>query len=215
MKEQLHEIIGKTNASHALVEAAHVYVYQKVTTEHLQSAAIGAVAVNAIASAGTHVEAMLFVDDYNIHEPVGPESYEHNKETYMTRIGEQGYLPSLFLWEKAVAQEAPQWLAAALEDKRIKQNKKGIFLPLGSQGVLWLAKADNLGMHYSCDALDALAYVKKSHLGADLLVTVLPEGYRSQQSKTRQVLSALGYSLPIVNIYFDPEQNIQVEFHYE
>ncbi len=173
MKEQFIEIISRTQARHVLVEAAHVYGYESFGPEHFHGAQIGAEVLQMTADLGLSCSSILFVDDYNRHKSLTPEAYINNPDVFKAAITEQGFVPDALVFEKAFAAEAEVWAIQLTSAGLFKTNKKGIFLPLGGDGLLWIAKKESSGYHFTCEALDALCYLHKAKQ-ADLLVTVLP-----------------------------------------
>jgi len=212
--ESIVGIIKESTAQSVLVEAAHVYGYQTLEEMHLHGAQIGAKVVSLVNDLGLAAKAMLFVDDYNWHQQPSPKSYIQNPETFHNAYLEKGFKIDTFAHEAILAAQAEAWVTSYIAEGIFKVNKKGVFLPLGHDGILWIVKKNHLNeAKFTCEALDALCYINKSKL-ADLLITVLPVHYTKQQDRTKLLLKKLGYRLPILNIYFEENGDLNLDFEY-
>ena len=70
-----------------------------------------------------------------------------------------------------------------------------------------------MGATSACAALDAALYIKKNE-DAGICVTVLHTEWKGQQNAVKKVLSALGKDIPILEVYYTDEGEIEIEFDY-
>jgi hypothetical protein len=190
----------------ACVEAAHIYSDESPDVTHELAAKVGASTCLALANLGVEVSGLLFVDDYN------PSSFDLDLEKYMGMLNAQGFPVS-----KVVMESSLQNYACCLVDEleangMTKRKKDGKVYLLGGSQIL-LKKSDLLGNKPACDVLDAAFYINKSE-EAGLCVTVLPFDYREQQEKVKELLKILGYEISILNVYFNQEGEVDLDFNY-
>lgn len=205
-REALEEVIKKVQehtavASLVVVEAAHIYADQQPCAEQAVSASIAAeIGFNL----GKPMHRMLLVDDYH------PMAKTLELDSYIDWLSGQGYSTDEVIMESSLVQDAQELL------EQIKQSvpKKKIALSKGdgwkpSLGLgLWtrMGKIPLLTSYGrpSCELLDAALYLKKSQL-SETCLTILPNHYISEQSRTQAILGSIGHRISLVNIYFDPQ----------
>lgn len=191
------EFVRKNDIRSVCIEAAHIYSDEKVNTEHLQSAKLGAELSKLLDSEKVLVKNMLFIDDYH------PKSHILNINEYLDMLVSQGFIPDLVVWEKDLALMATNLTYSLNGQTQKEAGRISLIKP-----NLTLINADG---ELSCNILDATLYASKFSL-FQLSITVLPATFKGQQKNVRKVLKALGYdTTPMANVFFESDGNINVK----
>lgn len=207
IKTNLLRILPVSEFSTALVEAGHIYAGEAPDDEVKMGLQIGVAVKETLKELGMVVGTMLFVDDYN-----GRGSGQETLEVIQPVLESTGFLPDSVVFEKDLVPAASQ---LKYNLPKVKSGPKGSFAVHGSE-IIYLERQDMFGdTKYTCQALDAALYMQKaeSALGG-LLVTVLPASYKDQQNATKALVREAGCQAPILNVYFDKEGKIMVDFDY-
>jgi hypothetical protein len=206
MKEHLHQIVTGISATSVNVEAGHFYSDLQLREIDVMGIRIGNNVVSLMQELGLHVGRCVLVDDF------------HAEDIYTTsnlqQMAGHGFLPDVVYMEGSFQDQARS-LLTTLEQRGHVKEKKG----------RKLLKADNIPMlqkengDLSCSILDAAVYIAKHDTFGGIQVTVLPEedegkNYRRQQSYTKAILEKAGVSIPILDVFYDIDGTVSVDFDY-
>lgn len=202
--EQLQTIskLGQFNA--ALVEAGHFYADKPFSPEQEIGIKIGIAAIATLNEMGIKSNPCILVDDYNAKDQKSPE--------HLAKAYELGFSPEIIFREKDFVPQAQQMLETLEVTGKTKVRTKTGEKYLKERFIKLTKENGQL----TCALLDAALYQdKQSHFGG-VCVTVLPDtqDYRTQQECTKQILKALDLKVPILNVYFDPEGKVSVDFNF-
>lgn len=202
MKEQLELIPALVTYGQALVEAGHFYADREVGVEQKIGIEVGMAAISALEEMGLEVAPCILVDDYN--------ASDLKTESNLLAIQEMGFIPEVTYREKDSLAKALAIIETLESEGKVKTKKSD-----GSKNLKnpWLRLVEGNGK-LSCAILDAALYVQKHEEHGGICVTVLPESYKKQQEATRAILATAGYQMPILNVYFNMEGEISVNFDF-
>lgn len=171
-----------------VIESAHFYAERGLDWLALLGAQIAIDLANVLTGWGAEVEQILFVDD------IGNIGIEPAITHELAVLAEHGYCPSWVVYESSLVGGGQALIDQLVQSGKTKEHsgrlklKDGFFPIQGKAG-----KSD----HPSCEVLDAVLYQQKMQ-AATGAVTVLPESYFEQQTKTRKILQAIGVLTPNV-----------------
>lgn len=213
-KELLSEQIQTLpiTASSALVEAGHIYAGLQPEATEVMGLEIGSHVKSVLSELGMSVSTMLFVDDYNRTGDI-----DSTIKSTISYGDELGFSPGEIVLEKDLVQKAEELIvklsgtgATVIRKSRIR------FLVGRSKDGRYDYYIDlKVGPKYTCEVLDAALYLEKAEkTNNGLLVTVLPDGYKQQQKKTKDLVRAAGCNAPILNVYYNNAGKIEVDFDY-
>jgi|SRR3989344_3949917 len=193
-----------------IVEAAHIYTDEEPTIKHAMGAEIGGKVASFFTQMGIDVQRMLFVDDFNAH------NQDLDLPSYQRMISERGFSPDLLVMESTLEEEADSIVRSLQDNGHTEINKHGAVIlkkPYKRAKEIVLKKSPGRGETAACAALDAALYIRKNER-AGISVTILHEEWREQQEDVRRVLEALGVDIPVLEIYYDDEGEVEVEFDF-
>lgn len=208
IKNFLQQEINSLNiqSQQVIVEAGHIYSGEKVSDEHQMGLMIGRCVAEVLEEIGLEVSTMLFIDDYN-----GSGESQETLSLYQESLNSIGFEPKEIVYETSLTTMANDLILDLKRKGKVKKIKERDCLLAGSQGLIDLWRNGK----YSCSILDAALYLTKAQKSdGGLLVTVLPKSYREQQRKTKLILSAMQFNTPILNVYFNADGKIEVDFDY-
>ena len=208
--ENIKSLVAGMERPAVVVEAAHIYTDEQPTRKHEQGAEIGGRVASFLAGMGLDVQRMLFVDDLNAH------SQDLDLSSYQSMISERGFSPDVLIMESTLQEDADEIIRSLQDTGHTETNKHGAIIlkkPYKRAKEIVLKKSPGRGETAACAALDAALYLKKRE-GAGISVTVLHEEWREQQEDVRRVLEALGVDIPVLEIYYDDEGEVEVEFDF-
>lgn len=192
------------------VEAGHIYTDEVPALKHEVGAIVGSKISKLLEGMGVQVQRMLFVDDYNV---------EHNSldlDAYQSMLSKHGFTPDRLIMESLLLGDAEDVISALEQKSLTEKNKKGAVIlkkNCKKENDIVLRKSPERGALPACAAIDTALYLKK-HETAGICVTVLPVEWRGQQDGVRKVLYALGKDLPILEVYYSDDGEIEIEFDY-
>lgn len=202
MKDRLIGLNLQGQYGKALVEAGHFYADNPVGQEHQLGIRVGQAVTSALSELGLEVATCLLVDDYNV-----PDLYS---SANVSRYTEWGYVPDHVYRERDLAPEANIILQMLTDRGKVKKQKNGR-VHLTVEGYPLLVDANRSMNPLSCALLDSVLYAKKLKEHGGLCVTVIPQQFAVQQVVTRKILSAAGFNVPILNVYYDRNGLVHVE----
>ncbi|MBL7150907.1 hypothetical protein ISS86_03175 [Candidatus Microgenomates bacterium] len=208
------------------VEAAHVYVGESFSEEHKLGAEIGADILAHLADLGIKSCAMLFIDDLPEHnKQLNPGCYSQDPEGFQASLNDHGFCPEKFVLESSLVQGA-QILINKLEFKGIAKSRKRKSYAIGERrkvfprfapsapggGLFYLERVDMFNDTTPvCAVLDAALYLEKLR-ESDVCITVLSDSYKKEQERAKFLVRALGNKQTIINVYFNEEGEIDIDF---
>jgi len=128
----------------------------------------------------------------------------------------KGFSPDLLVMESTLEEEADSIVRSLQDNGHTEINKHGAVIlkkPYKRAKEIVLKKSPGRGETAACAALDAALYIRKNER-AGISVTILHEEWREQQEDVRRVLEALGVDIPVLEIYYDDEGEVEVEFDF-
>lgn len=192
------------------VEAGHIYTDEVPTQSHETGASVGSKVSALLGEMGFDVQKMLFVDDYNA------QSSDLDLGSYQDLISCHGFTPEVTVMESTLVQEAEEIVTSLQEQGLTEENRNGAVILKKSykrEKDIVLRKSPAMGFMSGCAALDAALYLRKSKT-AELCVTVLHREWKDQQASVKKILKALGKEIPILEVYYNDEGDIEVDFDY-
>lgn len=192
IKDQIFTWVRKRKPLTVCVEAAHIYMDETLGAHHLEAARMGNdIAEELTERANLSVSKVLFIDDYNPN----PDSWVLDVDEYVSSISEVGFVPNLIVKESSLEIPAMVLFSKAEFENSLVRENNHIYL---ERKQVCLTK-DGRPV---CNLLDAALYVAKMSM-FDLVITILPRSFKSQQKNTRKILKTIGYKeLPVFNIYY-------------
>lgn len=220
--QQITQTLNTNNFLSASVEVGHFYVdptnYENQDNDdiHALSLDIGTTLVHNLKNSGISVSTLLFIDDLHTSDKYNSTSLDSIVDTHLAEYKSQGFIPDQIVYETTLIQDAYKIL-----HKLPKIEKK-------SNGSMLLKQFDSEGSYVnrfrlldasgnpSCALLDATLYEHKWNMQQNqgVCITVLPINYEDQQNKTKYVLKQAGIFVPILNLYFDSQGILSVDFDY-
>ncbi|MBI2572360.1 hypothetical protein HYV86_00710 [Candidatus Woesearchaeota archaeon] len=189
-----------------IVEAAHIYTYEKPGLDHFKSAQIGARMCDYFRNLGAQVTPLLFVDDYNTRFEQKDEVLDVEK--YVKQITKAGFEPQRIVYEKDLVPQAQEYLEQLIQEGYAKQHPNGSMILVKGNVKLY----DPTIERYSCSLLDASLYAQKLSEAA-ACVTILPKEYEKQQDATKLILKKLGFDTGGIHMvyYHTATRHLSVE----
>lgn len=171
-----------------VIESAHFYAEGGLDSLALLGAQIAIDLANVMTGWGTQVEHMLFVDD------IGNIGVEPDIAHELAVLAEHEYYPFWVVYESSLVGAGQALIDQLVQGGKTKEHNGRLKLKYGFFPIEGKAgKSD----HPSCEVLDAVLYTQKLQTATGA-VTVLPESYFEQQTKTRKILQAVGVLTPRV-----------------
>lgn len=209
----------------AVIEAAHVYMYQDLSDESLQSSLKaqsyhGGLLGRRLEAGGISVRNMLFVDDYN-PDPKGDKDKDEplDIEELLTLTRSAGYDPTILLKESDMVELGKGMLRFMGEQQELLRldpprpkvvegkDPEPQTVKLVQGGIELYRGSDEM---VSCAMLDTALSVVKFHALGEAVINILPRSspdggfsYKGQQKKMRTIIHEhlnVRYS-PLVNLY--------------
>ena len=202
--------VGKQR-SIAWVEAGHIYADEIPSLSHEVGAIVGAKVSIALENMGILVKKMLFIDDYNA------QSNTLDLENNQSLLSEHGFVADRLIMESSLVSDAEKVIAELEQGSLTEINKHGAVILKKNHKKdkeVVLRKSPEMGTTPACVALDTALYIKKQEEEAGICVTVLHSEWKSQQNAVKKVLKALGKDLPILEVYYTDEGDIEIDFEY-
>lgn len=194
----------------ACVEAGHIYTDETPSLSHEIGAMVGANFCTELERMGIVVQRMLFVDDYNA------TSNDLNLADYSSLLSKHGFAVDRTVMESTLREDAEKVIARLQASSMAELNRNGAVILKKNQKrekTIVLQKSSSTGGGPACAALDAALYLLKAR-EAGLCVTVLHQQWKDQQEGVKKVLKALGENVPILEVYYSDDGDIEVEFDY-
>lgn len=192
------------------VEAAHIYTDEVPGFKHQLGAVIGANVCRILGGMGVDVQRMLFVDDFNA------VSNDLSLSEYGEFIGEHGFTPDIVVMESTLVDDANRLIGQLEEAGLTERNRNGATVLKKNNKRdkdIVLVKSPIMGSIPACNALDAALYLRKFET-AGVCVTILDKQWQDQQNSVKKVLKALGKDIPILEVYYLENGEIEVDFDY-
>lgn len=200
MKEMILQIPGISGHKTASVEAGHFYANETIGHEQEIGVEVGKAVLEVLSEIGIKATTCLLIDDYHAHDTGG--IIEGN----VKQLGKLGFVPEMVFSEKRMISEAWGILGDLTKLGKVKDKRDGRrFLKDG-----WIHLADTI--YPTCSLMDAALYKTKHGMFSGVCVTVLPGSYIDQQEKTKQILKSAGLKIPILNVFFNSEGKVSLEF---
>lgn len=230
--QQINQILSTHNLSSAYVEMGHFYVDHSYlpnqdTEMHSQGIDFGTYLVDDLKQHGIKVSTMVFIDDlhttrYFNHQDI-PTLVDNRLAEYKSR----GFEPDITVYEKSLVDPAKKLMLVLLEKDAERKNKKKILQTVPESKVIFMKHFDSQGsfdrFHLlngygipTCELLDAALYIEKNKMMSEggICMTVLPVSYQNQQYRTKAILKQAGIAIPILDLYFDKEGTLSVDFDF-
>lgn len=210
LSEQI-QILSITTST-ALVEAGHIYAGLQPEATEVMGLEIGSHITSVLSELGMNVSTMLFVDDYN---RVG--DIDSTIRSSISSGHDLGFFPEQIVLEKDLVLRAEELIVKLSGTGATVTRKSRVrFLVGRSKDGRYDYFIDlKVGPKYTCEVLDAALYLEKAEkTNNGLLVTVLPDGYKGQQKRTKELVRAVGCNAPILNVYYDKTGKIEVDFDF-
>ncbi len=210
---QLNFIKGLPNVGQTptiCVEAGHIYTDETPSLKHEIGAMVGAKVSSLLEEMGFSVQRMLFIDDYNA------VSNDLDIGSYQSLLQGHGFAPEVTVMESSLTQNAQEIVETLEKQGLTEENRNGtVVLKKGHKREkdIVLKKSPGMGLVPSCAALDAALYLKKFET-VGVCVTVLHQEWKGQQEGVKKVLNALGKSIPILEVYYTDDGDIEFDFDY-
>lgn len=205
------ELKALNQGTKVIIEAGHIYTDEMPGLEHTISANIGSQIGKFMSSLGYSVENWLFVDNYNPQFSDNPEILD--LDSYKVMLQEAGFIPDKIVFEADLVPSAQENLDILVQNNYAQKNCASInLLKKVNKEKQVLFNMEN--GHYSCSLLDASFYVQKASQG-NILITVLPEKFKSEQKQTMTIISKLQKSgvnissKQIASLYFSDQNGYQ------
>lgn len=214
MIEQLHiakqlQFVSKiaTQKQVVCVEAGHIYTDETPSLTHEIGAMVGSEYCKALERIGIQVQKMLFIDDFNA------KSQDLDIDSYTGILAKHGFMPDSIIMESSLFESAQDVISQLEAREMIDVNRHGAIILKKydkKEKDIVLQKSPNMGGAPACAALDTALYLKK-YEDSGICLTVLPTEWKGQQNGVKKVLKALGKKVPIIEVYYTDEGDIEVE----
>lgn len=218
--------IDRTPLSPVVIEAGHYYVDQTFSPlgkEDINMATLGASLAGKLKDRlRKPVSLWWFVDELHINLKTQTNNGLNGTEHFdvRKRYRENGFSPHVVVFESepALQNEALE-LVSRIPIDRVQKYRKGISLIRGyGLSNYILCERDKHGglTTPKCSLIDAALYLRKWRVTEEegICVTILPDVYRDQQATTRLILDSIGFSVPVMSVFFDQDHKITYDANF-